>query len=88
MAMDLTAMNGNGRRDSDLKAMDGAGQRQWMARWLLDGDGQCNGNSRASDDAMATRRQWTMRKGASVMAMLAQPVVGATKANVASKHKM
>jgi hypothetical protein len=75
--MDLTAMNGNGRRNGNLKAMDGAGQRQWMAQWLLDGDGQCNGNSRASDDAMATQRQWTMRKGASVTAMLARLVVGA-----------
>ncbi len=81
-------MNGDGRRDGNLKAMDGTGQRQWMARWLLDGNGQCNGNSRASDDGMATRRQWTMRKGASMTVMLAQPAVGATKANVASKHKM
>jgi hypothetical protein len=81
-------MNGDGRRDGDLKAMDGAGQRQWTARWLLNGDGQCNGNSKASDDAMATRRRWTMRKGASVTAMLARPAVGATKANVTSKHKI
>ncbi len=29
-----------------------------------------------------------MRNGASAMAMLARPVVGATKANAASKHKM
>ncbi len=65
-------MNVAGRRDGNLKAMDGVGQRQWMARWLLDGDGQCNGNSRASDDAMATQRRWTMRKGASVMAMLSR----------------
>ncbi len=86
--MDLAAMNGDGRRDGNLKAMDGAGKKQWTARWLLDDDGQCNGNSRASDDAMATQRRWTMRKGASVMAMLARPGVGATKANVASKHKM
>ncbi len=88
MAMDSTAMNGDGRRDGNLKAMDSVEQRQWMAQWLLDGDRQCNGNLRASDDAMATRRQWTMRKGASVTAMLAWPAVGVTKANVASKHKM
>jgi hypothetical protein len=87
-AMELMAMNGNGRRNGNLKAKDSAGQIQWTARWLLDGDGQCNGNLRASDDAMATQRQWTMRKGASVTAMLARPAVGATKANVASKHKM
>ncbi len=81
-------MNGDGQRDGDLKAMDGMGQRQWTARWLLNGNGQCNGNSRASDDAMAAWQQWTMRKGASVTAMLARPAVGVTKANVASKHKM
>jgi hypothetical protein len=86
--MDLTAMNGDGRRNGDLKAMDGVGQRQWTAQWLLNGDEQCNGNSRASDDMMATRWRWTMRKGASVTAMLARLAVGATKANVASKHKM
>jgi hypothetical protein len=88
MAMDLMAMNGNGWRNGNLKAMDGTGQRQWMTQWLLDGDGQCNGNSRASDNAMATQRRWTMRKGASVTAMLARPAVGATKANVVSKHKI
>jgi len=53
MATHLTAMDGNGRRDRDLKAMDrltamgsdstvmdGTAGRQWMAQWLLDCDGR------------------------------------------------
>jgi len=66
---------------------NGDGQ-QWTARWQLDGGGQRDGNLMVMDDAMATRRQGTMRNGASAIAMLARPAVGATKADVASKHKM
>ena len=62
--------------------------RRWMAQWQLDGDGRRNVNLTARDGVMATRRRWTMRNSASAMAMLAQPVVGGTKANAASKHKI
>ncbi len=72
-AMDLEH-NGDGRR--------------WSAQWQLDGDGRRNVNSTERDGAMVTRWRWTMRNGASATAMLAQPVVGGTKANAASKHKM
>ena len=30
-------------------AMHGAAQWQWMARWLLDGKGRCDGSSAAMD---------------------------------------
>ena len=66
--MSATAMDRE--RNSD-------GQR-WMARWQLDGGGQHYGNLTVMDGAMATRRQGTMRRGASAMAMLARPAVGAT----------
>ena len=62
--------------------------RRWMAQWQLDGDGRRNVNLTARDGAMATRRRWTMRNSASTTVMLAQPVVGGTKANAASKHKI
>ena len=53
----MKAMDSNGRSNGNLKAvdgltamdgssmvMDGATQRQWMARRLLDGDGWCDGS--------------------------------------------
>jgi hypothetical protein len=47
-----------------------------------------DGNSTARDGVVATRWRWMMRNGESVTAMLARPVMGATKANTESKHKM
>jgi len=64
---------------------NGDGQR-WTVRWQVDGDGRCNGNSTARDGAMAT--QWRWMNSESATAVLARLVVGATKANTASKHKM
>ncbi len=43
-------MGGDGRRDGELRVMDGAVLRQWMAQRQLDGKGRHDGDSTTMDD--------------------------------------
>ena len=43
-------IDGDGRRDGELMAMDGVAQWRWTARRQLDGEGRRDGDSTMMDD--------------------------------------
>jgi hypothetical protein len=49
-------MGSDGRRDGESMVMDGAALRRWTARWLLDGEGRCDGDSTTMDDEKRRER--------------------------------
>ncbi len=51
-------MGGNGQRDCDLREMDGAMLRRWMARRQLDGEEWHDGDLTMMDD-----KEWCKRDG-------------------------
>ena len=71
------AMGSDGRRDGELRVMEGAARRRGTARprRRLDGEGRHNGDSRNRASAMA-------------MSMSTRPAVGAIKASAALNYKM
>jgi hypothetical protein len=57
-------MGGDGRRDGELTAMDGAALRRWTARQQLYGEGRHDGDSTTMDDEERRERHGDVDTGA------------------------